>query len=45
MKTYIENNKFTAEERDHLHNEYIDISAKFGLPSLFFLLLIYFYFF
>ena len=36
MKTYIENNKFTAEERDHLHNEYIDISAKFGLPSLFF---------
>jgi len=27
--------------RDHLHNDYIDISAKFGLPSLFLLLLIY----
>jgi O-antigen ligase len=29
--------------RDHLHNEFIDISAKFGLPSLvLFLLIIYF---
>jgi O-antigen ligase len=29
--------------RDHLHNEFIDISAKFGLPSLvLFILIIYF---
>lgn len=27
--------------RDHLHNDFIDISAKFGLPSLIFLFLIY----
>ena len=27
--------------RDHLHNEFIDISVKFGIPSLIFLLLIY----
>jgi len=28
--------------RDHLHNDYIDISVKFGLPGLVLLLLIYF---
>jgi O-antigen ligase len=27
--------------RDHLHNDYLDISVKFGLPALFLLLLIY----
>ena len=30
-----------AQIRDHLHNEYLDISVKFGLPSLIFLILIY----
>lgn len=30
-----------AQIRDHLHNEYLDISVKFGIPSLIFLILIY----
>ena len=30
-----------AQIRDHLHNEYIDISVKFGIPALIFLLLMY----
>ena len=30
-----------AQIRDHLHNEYLDISVKFGMPSLIFLILIY----
>jgi O-antigen ligase len=30
-----------AEIRDHLHNEYMDISVKFGIPALIFLLLMY----
>lgn len=44
MKSYLNKKGYSAESRDHLHNEYIDISAKFGLPSLFLLLLIYFNF-
>lgn len=44
MKSYINREGYNAESRDHLHNEYIDISAKFGLPSLFLLLFIYFNF-
>ena len=44
MKSYINREGYSAESRDHLHNEYIDISAKFGLPSLFLLLFIYFNF-
>ena len=30
-----------AQIRDHLHNEYLDISVKFGIPSLIFLILMY----
>ena len=44
MKSYINREGYSAESRDHLHNEYIDISAKFGLPSLFLLFFIYFNF-
>ena len=44
MKSYINREGYNAESRDHLHNEYIDISAKFGLPSLFLLFFIYFNF-
>ena len=29
--------------QDHLHNDFIDISLKFGLPSLILLILIYFF--
>lgn len=30
------------EARDHLHNDFLDISVKFGVPALILLLLIYF---
>ena len=30
-----------AQIRDHLHNEYLDIAVKFGIPSLIFLILLY----
>ena len=44
MKSYMNREGYSADSIDHLHNEYIDITAKFGLPSLFLLLLIYFNF-
>ena len=42
MKGYIKETGYLAVSRDHLHNDYIDISAKFGLPSLLLLLIIYY---
>ncbi len=42
MAEYFKNNSINISSKDHLHNDYIDISAKFGLPALIFLLLIYF---
>ena len=44
MKKWIEQNNYTVTPRDHLHNEYLDILVKFGLPALILLLLIYLYF-
>ena len=35
-------NNINIEARDHLHNEFLDISVKFGIPALILLLLIYF---
>ena len=40
LKNSLDENS-SVEPRDHLHNEFIDISAKFGLPAL--VLLIYVY--
>lgn len=42
MAEYFKNNSINISSKDHLHNDYVDISAKFGLPALIFLLLIYF---
>jgi O-antigen ligase len=42
MSGYTEKNNSNIKARDHLHNEFIDISVKFGIPSLILLLLIYF---
>ena len=44
MKKWITKNNYAVTPRDHLHNEYLDVLVKFGLPALIFLLLIYFYF-
>lgn len=44
MKKWIEQNNYAVTPRDHLHNEYLDVLVKFGLPALIFLLLIYLYF-
>ena len=41
MTGYMGRNNSNIKVRDHLHNEFIDISVKFGIPSLIFLLLIY----
>jgi len=42
MLGYTERNNINIKARDHLHNEFIDINLKFGIPSLILLLLIYF---
>jgi O-antigen ligase len=42
MLSYTEKNKINIKSRDHLHNEFLDISVKFGIPALILLLLIYF---
>ena len=42
MLSYTEKNKINIKPRDHLHNEFLDISVKFGIPALILLLLIYF---
>lgn len=42
MLDYTEKNNINIQARDHLHNEFLDISVKFGLPALILLLLIYF---
>ncbi len=42
MAMYFKDNSINITSQDHLHNDYIDISAKFGLPALIFLLLVYF---
>jgi O-antigen ligase len=42
MLDYTEKNNINIQARDHLHNEFLDISVKFGIPSLILLLLIYF---
>ena len=42
MLDYTEKNNINIEARDHLHNDFLDISVKFGIPALILLLLIYF---
>jgi O-antigen ligase len=42
MSGYTERNGINIKGRDHLHNEFLDISVKFGMPALILLLLIYF---
>ena len=42
MLDYTKKNNINIEARDHLHNEFLDISVKFGIPALILLLLIYF---
>ena len=42
MLDYTEKNNINIQARDHLHNEFLDISVKFGIPALILLLLIYF---
>ena len=42
MLDYTEKNNINIEARDHLHNDFLDISVKFGVPALILLLLIYF---
>jgi len=42
MLDYTEKNNINIQARDHLHNDFLDISIKFGLPALIVLLLIYF---
>jgi O-antigen ligase len=42
MLDYTKRNNINIEARDHLHNEFLDISVKFGIPALILLLLIYF---
>lgn len=41
MKEYISKIKINSKERDHLHNDFLDISVKFGIPALLLLVLIY----
>ena len=41
MGSYLSENNFNVPSRDHLHNEFIDISVKFGLPGLILLLICY----
>ena len=43
MGEFISKLNINAKARDHLHNDFIDIASKFGLPALFLLLLMYFY--
>lgn len=42
MLDYTKRNNINIEARDHLHNEFLDISVKFGIPALILLFLIYF---
>jgi len=42
MLDYTEKNNINIEARDHIHNDFLDISVKFGIPALILLLLIYF---
>ena len=42
MRDYTVKYNINIQSRDHLHNEFLDISVKFGIPSLILLLLIYF---
>lgn len=41
LKEYISKTKINSKERDHLHNDFLDISVKFGIPALLLLVLIY----
>lgn len=41
MRKYLDETGYLAVARDHLHNDFLDISVKFGVPGLVFLLLIY----
>ena len=41
MQEYISELKVKAEGRDHLHNDFIDIAVKFGIPALLLLAVIY----
>ena len=42
MSGYSKRNNINIKARDHLHNEFLDISVKFGIPALILLFLIYF---
>ena len=42
MLYFIESNNINMQARDHLHNDFLDISVKFGIPALILLVLIYF---
>jgi O-antigen ligase len=42
MSAYTKKNNIDIKARDHLHNDFLDISVKFGVPVLILLLLIYF---
>lgn len=41
MRRYLDDTGYLAVARDHVHNDFLDISVKFGIPGLVFLLLIY----
>ena len=41
MREYLDDTGYLAVARDHLHNDFLDISVKFGTPALVLLLLIY----
>ena len=43
LSDYVNKKQLNAFPRDHLHNDFLDISVKFGLPSLIFLILIYYF--
>lgn len=45
LSDYLNQRSITVEARDHLHNEYLDISVKFGLPGLLLLLMCYYFFY
>ena len=45
LSDYLNQRSITVEARDHLHNEYLDISVKFGLLGLLLLLMCYYFFY
>ena len=45
LSDYLDQKNLKYEPRDHLHNEYLDITAKFGLPAFLLLLTCYYFFY